>query len=169
MHKQSHARYFDFEPWEITSHKCEGPWPTYVLRNDFFLLELFVPGTILTSWNWAFLKKPPIMRLLKNFQTFYGNRSFITMFTRTCHWSLSWGRWIKSVPSILFLKHQFLYYPPPTARPFLASLSFWLSHQNLIRVPLLPIPLIYFAHLIFLDLMTVIFKECILLCISTIY
>jgi hypothetical protein len=34
----------------------------------------------------------------------------------------------------------------------LASLSFWLSHRNPTRIPLLPMLAIYFAHFIFLDL-----------------
>jgi hypothetical protein len=32
--------------------------------------------------------KPPIVQLLKNFPAFYGNRRFITVFTRALHWSL---------------------------------------------------------------------------------
>jgi hypothetical protein len=36
---------------------------------------------------------------LKNFQAFYGNRRFITVFTRALQWSLSWARPIQSIPS----------------------------------------------------------------------
>jgi len=31
--------------------------------------------------------------------TLYGSPMFITMFTRACHSSLSWARWIQSTPS----------------------------------------------------------------------
>jgi len=30
---------------------------------------------------------------------FYGTQVFITVFTRACHWSLSWARCIHSMPS----------------------------------------------------------------------
>jgi hypothetical protein len=51
------------------------------------------------SWSWALLDKPPIVQPLKNFTAFYGTRWFITVFTRTLHWSLSWARSIQSIPS----------------------------------------------------------------------
>jgi hypothetical protein len=52
----------------------------------------------LTSRNWAFLEKPPVVQLLKDFPAFYGTRRFITMFIRALHWSLSWARSIQSIP-----------------------------------------------------------------------
>jgi hypothetical protein len=36
-------------------------------------------------------------KLLKKFPSFYGTRKFITVFTKTCHQSLSWARWIQSI------------------------------------------------------------------------
>jgi hypothetical protein len=51
-----------------------------------------------TPWSWALLEKPPVAQLLKNLPTFYGSRRFITVFTRDLHWSLSWARWIQSIP-----------------------------------------------------------------------
>jgi hypothetical protein len=37
--------------------------------------------------------------LFKKFTAFYGTPSFITVFTRTRHWSLSWATWIQFTPS----------------------------------------------------------------------
>jgi hypothetical protein len=56
--------------------------------------------TILPTYSrsWAFLEKPPHVQKLKNFPAFYGNRRFITVFTRALHWSLSWARSIQSIP-----------------------------------------------------------------------
>jgi hypothetical protein len=51
----------------------------------------------LYSERWVHLK--PILQLLKNFPAFYGNRRFMTVFTRALHWSLSWARSIQSIPS----------------------------------------------------------------------
>jgi len=34
----------------------------------------------------------------KKFSAFYGSRMFITVFTRARHWSLSWARWVHSIP-----------------------------------------------------------------------
>jgi hypothetical protein len=52
----------------------------------------------LTPWSWVLLMKPPVSEILRNFPTFYGTWRFIIMFTRTLHWSLSWARWIQSIP-----------------------------------------------------------------------
>jgi hypothetical protein len=38
-------------------------------------------------------------RLGKSFPTLHETRRFITVFTRTLHWSLSWVRWIQSISS----------------------------------------------------------------------
>jgi hypothetical protein len=35
------------------------------------------------------LEKPPVVQVLENFPEFYGTRTFITMFTRALHFSLS--------------------------------------------------------------------------------
>jgi hypothetical protein len=51
------------------------------------------------SWSWVLLEKPPIVQPLKNFPAFYGIRRFITVFTRSLHWSLSWASSIQSIPS----------------------------------------------------------------------
>jgi hypothetical protein len=48
------------------------------------------------SWN------PPVAQLVKNFPTCYGTRSFITVFTRSRHWFLSWARSIQSIPPHCF-------------------------------------------------------------------
>jgi hypothetical protein len=40
------------------------------------------------------LEKLIITQLVKKFPAFYGTRSFITVFTRALHWSLSWAKFI---------------------------------------------------------------------------
>jgi hypothetical protein len=62
------------------------------------LLCLFMLTSLTHSWSWTLLKKPPIVQLLKKFQAFYGTRRFITVITRTLHWSRSWARSIQSIP-----------------------------------------------------------------------
>jgi len=37
--------------------------------------------------------------LVKKLRAFYGTQWFIAVFTRACHWSLSWARCIQSTPS----------------------------------------------------------------------
>jgi hypothetical protein len=56
-----------------------------------------VSNTYLRSW--ALLENPPIVQPLKNFPAFYGTRTFITVFIRALHWSLSWARSIQPTPS----------------------------------------------------------------------
>jgi hypothetical protein len=38
------------------------------------------------------------VQLIKKFSVFYGTRTFLTAFTRVCHWPLSWARLIQSTP-----------------------------------------------------------------------
>jgi hypothetical protein len=66
----------------------------------------------LTVWCRVLLEKSPFAQLLKIFPTFYGPRSFITVFTRTLHWFRSWARWIQPIPPILFLWNPSQYYTP---------------------------------------------------------
>jgi hypothetical protein len=42
-------------------------------------------SSLINSWSWALLEKPPIVQLLKNFPAFYGTRRFITVFTKALH------------------------------------------------------------------------------------
>jgi hypothetical protein len=44
----------------------------------------------LTSWSTVLLEKPPVAQPLKNFSTFYGTRSFLTVFTSALHWPGVW-------------------------------------------------------------------------------
>jgi hypothetical protein len=46
----------------------------------------------LTSWSWAPLERPPVVRPLDSIPAFYGTRRFNTEFTRAFHLSLSWAR-----------------------------------------------------------------------------
>jgi len=39
-----------------------------------------------------------IAYLVKKFPAFYETRMFIIVFKRSCHWILSWARWIQSTP-----------------------------------------------------------------------
>jgi hypothetical protein len=63
------------------------------------------------------LAKTIVALLVKKFSVFYGTRSFITIFTRACHWILFWATW--SSPYPLSLWSIFL------------SLSLSLSHTHL--------------------------------------
>jgi len=46
------------------------------------------------------LEKLTVSQLVKKSAAFYGTRMFITVFSRSRHWSLSWARWIQSTPSL---------------------------------------------------------------------
>jgi hypothetical protein len=61
-----------------------------------------------TKWSipWSrVLEKVLFSQLLEKLPAFYGTQSFITMFTRACHFSLSVARWIK--PSLYLFKTHF--------------------------------------------------------------
>jgi hypothetical protein len=61
-----------------------------LMKSDYLLTYL---------WSWALLEKLPIVQPLKNFPAFYWTRRFITVFTRSLQWSLSWARSTQSTPS----------------------------------------------------------------------
>jgi hypothetical protein len=52
---------------------------------------------------WALPEKPPVVQILNNIQKFHGSRRFVTVFTRSLHWSLSWVRSIQSIPPHFYL------------------------------------------------------------------
>jgi hypothetical protein len=56
-------------------------------------------NTHLTPWSRGLLEKPTIVQILKNFSTHYGIRRLICLLTIAFDLSLSWVRWIHSIPS----------------------------------------------------------------------
>jgi hypothetical protein len=48
----------------------------------------------LTTWGWAFLEKPPVAQLLKNFPAFYGTLKVNIIFTRVCMFVLPVGVYV---------------------------------------------------------------------------
>jgi hypothetical protein len=65
---------------------------------EYCLFTAILTHSLTHSWSWALREKLPIVQLLKNFPEFYGNRRFITVFTRALHWPLPWSRSIQSIP-----------------------------------------------------------------------
>jgi len=53
----------------------------------------------LTPCRRAFLEKLIVTQLVKKFPALHGTRRFITVFTRSSHWCLSWARCIQSTTS----------------------------------------------------------------------
>jgi hypothetical protein len=70
----------------------------YCLMYNLFNIDDDPDFSVLTPWSRVLLEKPTVIHLLKNFPAFYGNRRFITVFTRARNSSLSWVRWIHSIP-----------------------------------------------------------------------
>jgi hypothetical protein len=59
------------------------------------------PGNFLIhlrTWSRVLLEKLIVTQLVK-FPAFYRTWRFVTVLTRSCHWSLSWARWIQSTSS----------------------------------------------------------------------
>jgi hypothetical protein len=50
----------------------------------------------LNPWNRILLKKLIVAQLVMKLNAFYCTWTFITVFTRTCYWFLSWAKWIES-------------------------------------------------------------------------
>jgi hypothetical protein len=80
---------------------CNNPCSTYWLTDGrTWPHRKYHARSIYTN----FIEQSPVEKmifsqLIKKFPALYGIRSFITVFTRARHWSLSWARWIQSTPS----------------------------------------------------------------------
>jgi len=72
---------------------------------------------------------------IKKFPNFYGAQCFITIFTRSCHWSLHWARWIQSTPSQpIFLRLVTTLFSQLRVVPSNWYISFRFSNQHFIRI-----------------------------------
>jgi hypothetical protein len=69
-------------------------WDLYVTSS--YWKCLVVPPQ--TPWRRVLFDKLTVTQIVKKFSAFYGTRRFITVFTRTHHWSLPWARCIQSIP-----------------------------------------------------------------------
>jgi hypothetical protein len=73
--------------------------PPHQLHQCPEYLSVTTQYSLTHSWSWALHDKLPILQLLKNYPAFYGTRRFIAVLTRALQWSLSWAKWIESIPS----------------------------------------------------------------------
>ena len=62
-------------------------------------------GHQLTPWSKVLLKTLTVPQLANKFPAFYGTRRFTTVLTTASHLSLSWGRWVESMPSAFYNLH----------------------------------------------------------------
>jgi hypothetical protein len=89
-------------------------------------------------WSWAQLERPPVVKPVDSFPAFYGTRRFNTEFTRALHLSLSWARPIQSTSHHPTSSRSILIVSNHLRLGFPSDLPSWFSHQQPIRVPLLP-------------------------------
>jgi hypothetical protein len=103
--------YVSYFYWCIPLHECSR---VYKLNRHFLVITCLCvracnapthAGThtnlysiILTPHSTVLLEKLTGFQLLNKFPAFYGTRRFITEFTKAHHLTLSWARWIKSMP-----------------------------------------------------------------------
>jgi hypothetical protein len=87
----------DYASDEMTSSVCpQQRWMFWKCRVTDWLTDWL---TDWPAWSTVLLEKLTVAQLVKEFPALYGNRSFITVFPRRRHWSLSWARWIQCAPS----------------------------------------------------------------------
>jgi hypothetical protein len=100
---------------------------------------LFSTQTIIptqTSCSRVLPEKLTCPLLVKKFPTFYGIRSFITAFTRTCHVSLSWDRSNKYMPTFHILNVHYNIIHPFTPRTSKWPLSLGLPTKTMYAPPI---------------------------------
>jgi hypothetical protein len=101
-----------------------------------------------TPWSRDLLKKLTVTQLVRKLPAFYGNRRFIIVFTRSCHWFLSWTTWIHSTPSYLISLRSILmlssHLRPHFTCTFSDRSSVWIFHLPcVLNVPPIPSSLIW--------------------------
>jgi hypothetical protein len=99
-------RPMDWDPWNRPTMNSSDE----ALLNESVTFLLQTVENILQPWAYispcsrVLIAKLIVAQLLKEFSAFYGIRWFITVFTRARHRSLSWARWIQSMPAPHFPK-----------------------------------------------------------------
>jgi hypothetical protein len=88
----------------------------FIHINFFDLNFAYMTMTKQTPSSWALLQKPPVVQSLKEFQTLYGTRRFIAVFTIALHWFLSSAKPIQSTPLHPISVRSVLILPPPISR-----------------------------------------------------
>jgi len=58
-------------------------------RNAASMVRALGILVLLIPWIRFLVEKLTVTQLVKKFPTFYGSQRFITVFTRACHWTLS--------------------------------------------------------------------------------
>ena len=115
--------------------------------------------TKLTPWSRVIPVKLTVPQLLKKFLASYATQKFITALIRSRHLSLSSAISIQSMPSSHFLNIHFSIILPSTPRSSECSLPLWYRHQNTVYTTPVSHTCHMPAHLILLDLITLIFSE----------
>jgi len=107
----------------------------------------------ITKWSTVLLEKLVVTHKVKKFPAFYGTRRFITVFTRSPHWSLFWAQSVQSTTShSISLRFVLILSSNLRLVSSFWSLPFRFSAQNFIRISHVFIRATWPAHLILLDL-----------------
>jgi len=69
--------------------------PRFPFQRPYLLLLCLHANKV----HGVIIQKLIVTQLVKKFLAFYGTWRCITLFTRVCHWSLSWATWIHSTLS----------------------------------------------------------------------
>jgi hypothetical protein len=91
--------------WRFNKSSAVSLYCCYVkLNNKYTQLKITCNYKYAINYitnYWALLKRPPVVKLLKNFPTFYFTKLKVSIivFSRALQWSLSWVRPIQSTSS----------------------------------------------------------------------
>jgi hypothetical protein len=94
----------------LHKHSCEKLKSNKEYPKNFPFPRVFAEILYLTVCSATFVEKPTFKQVVKKLSTFSGTRSYIVLFTRTAHWSVSGASWTHSKHSYsIFLRYCDVY------------------------------------------------------------
>lgn len=98
-----HNKVLVLDPTHLTElSPCTGPNPLHRAKSLYWAHPTSRSYVLVLDPTHFIELRPRKGTLFEKFSTFYGTRSFITVFTLTRQWSLPWSSWLQPILSLSY-------------------------------------------------------------------